>query len=122
MTYPLAMHPRNRLRELRKKAGLSQAELAARTGVTQSAISQLENDNIELDLPWMRAFARELACTPADLLTEEDNPDRLTREERELVHKFRSAGDHQRELLQRVAEPIGGAALPTEAEQPRRRA
>lgn len=113
------MHPRNRLRELRKMASLSQAELAARTGVTQSSISQLENDNIELDLPWMRAFARELKCAPVDLLTDEDNPDRLTPEERALVHKYRTAGEAQRELIARVAEPLAAAA-PERAEEPRK--
>lgn len=106
MAYPLVMRPRNRLRELRKAAGLSQAELAARTGVSQPAISQIENDVLAMDTRWMRAFARELGCAPADLLEDEDNPDRLTDEERELIHSFRLATREQRAMITRVAEPL----------------
>lgn len=102
MTYCLAMKPRNRLRELRKAAGLSQVQLAARTGVTQSAISQIENDAIAMDTAWMRAFARELRCEPADLLADSDNPDRLSAEERALVEAFRASTPEQRELLLRL--------------------
>lgn len=102
MTYPLAMNPRNRLRELRKAARLSQVELAERTGVSQSAISQIENDVIAMDTAWMRAFARELGCEPADLLADSDNPDRLSSEERALVEAYRAATDEQRELLLRL--------------------
>lgn len=100
------MHPRNRLRELRKAAGLSQAELAARTGVSQPAISQIENDVSPMDVAWMRAFARELGCTPADLLDDQDNPDRLSEEERILIERFRQANRSQKAMIARVAEPM----------------
>ena len=123
MTYPLAMHPRNRLRELRKAAGLSQVELAARTGVSQSTISQLENDAIELDVPWMRALSRELGCRPVDLLADRDNPDRLSDEERLLIQSFRAATTQQRQLISRVAEPVEPfAGAPPENDDERRRA
>lgn len=102
MTYCLAMNPRNRLRELRKAAGLSQVELAARTGVSQSAISQIENDAIAMDTAWMRAFARELGCETVDLLSDDDNPDRLSGDERALVEAFRASTPEQRELLLRL--------------------
>jgi transcriptional regulator with XRE-family HTH domain len=106
MTYPLRMAPRNRLRELRKRAGLTQIELADRTGVSQSAISQIENDVLPMDTAWMRAFARELECNTADLLADEDNPDRLDEAERELINRFRAATLEQRALIARVAEPL----------------
>lgn len=102
MTYPLAMNPHNRLRQLRKAAGLSQVELAQLTGVTQSAISQIENDVIAMDTAWMRAFARELGCEPADLLSDSDNPDRLSEDERALVEAFRAATHDQRKILLRL--------------------
>lgn len=102
------MKPTNRLRELRKRAGFTQAELAEMTGVSQPAISQLENDTRPLDLDEMRTLARILRCTPADLLDDHDNPDRLTDEEREFLQKFRAAPAAQRELINRVAEPVQG--------------
>ena len=111
MAYVLAMHPANRLRELRKAAGLNQSELARRTGVSQPFISQVENQlATTLDIARMRVFAREFGCSPADLLADEDNPDRLSAEERELIAAFRAAGAAQRELISRVAQPVGDAA------------
>jgi transcriptional regulator with XRE-family HTH domain len=115
------MSPRNRLRELRKAAGLTQAELAAATGVSQAAISQIENDVLAMDVKWMRAFARELKCTTADLLADEDNPDRLTDDERELIHSFRQANEQQRALISRVAEPMPGYHAPPAEPEPVRR-
>jgi len=115
MTYVLTMHPANRVRSLRKTAGMSQTDLAERTGVSQPYISQVENQaGLTLDIARMRMIARELKCTPADLLSDEDNPDRLTDEERELIARFRMAGRGQREMIKRVAEPL---EVPNEGER-----
>lgn len=100
------MHPTNRLRELRKRAGLTQIELATAAGVSQAAISQLENDSRTMTLEWMRAFARVIGCSVADLLTDQDNPDRLTTEEAELIQNFRNGDTTDREMIRRVAAPI----------------
>jgi transcriptional regulator with XRE-family HTH domain len=48
------------VREARRRAGLSQAELARRTGTTQSAISRLENGDSGVSLESLRKMAR--AC------------------------------------------------------------
>lgn len=106
MAYILVMHPKNRLRELRKRAKITQLELAKLSGVSQPAISQLENDERPLTVDWMRTFARIFGCAVADLLDEDDNPDRLDEEERELLAKYRKADDTQRAMVQRVAEPM----------------
>lgn len=108
MAYILAMNPSNRIRELRKKAGLNQAQLAKLAGISQPAISQLENDARPLTLDWMRAIARIFGVAPADLLGDQDNPHRLSPEEQELVDNFRHADDVQRELIGRVAAPREG--------------
>lgn len=106
MAYLYAMNPRNRLRELRKKAGLTQTALANLTGVSQPAISQIENDETPITIDHMRTFARIFGVIPADLLTEADNPDRLSEEERALLEQFRAADPAQREMIARVAEPL----------------
>lgn len=101
------MHPANRLRELRKAAKLNQSDLAQRTGVSQPYISQVENEAATtLDIARMRVLARELDCAPADLLAAEDNPDRLSAEERHLISMYRQAGAEQKALVMRVAEPL----------------
>ena len=102
----VAMRPRNRLYALRKAAKLTQAQLAARTGVSQSAISQIENDVLSMDVNWMRAFARELGCAPVDLLDGADNPYKLEPDERALIDDYRNADEIQRGLTRRVAAPV----------------
>ncbi len=60
-----------RLRELRKKAGLTQAQLARRAGVTQSYLSRLESsfDKAEhVTLSIIARLAKELDCEPAELI------------------------------------------------------
>lgn len=107
MAYVYAMHPGNRLRELRKAAGMSQIELAQASGVSQPYISQIENQDADsLDIARMRSLARVLGCKTADLLADGDNPDRLSDAERAIIAHFRSAGPGQQEMIRRVAEPI----------------
>lgn len=102
------MHPGNRIRELRKAAGMNQGDLAQASGVSQPYISQLENQqSLALDIARMRAIARVFGCTAADLLAAEDNPDRLSADERELIANYRAANRAQQELIKRVAEPLG---------------
>jgi DNA-binding CsgD family transcriptional regulator/transcriptional regulator with XRE-family HTH domain len=66
------MGPGNRLRAMRKAAGLTQMQLAEQTGVSQPAISQLENGTLEMSFSWARTFARVLKCRFVDLLDDDD--------------------------------------------------
>jgi transcriptional regulator with XRE-family HTH domain len=106
MSYVAVMFPDTRIRELRKQAGLTQAELGEAVGLHQTQIGNLENGSRNLTLEWARRIARVLDCSVADLLGEDDNPDRLTPEERELIAAYRQASAAQQEILRRVAEPI----------------
>jgi len=121
------MFPDNRIRELRKQKGLTQGELGELVGLHQTQIGNLENGARNFTFEWARRIARALECTVADLLSESDNPDRLTKDERELVHNFRASPPEQQTLLRRVAEPIaelGNAEPPPDDGRlrPRRRA
>lgn len=53
---------------LRKAAGLTQDELSARSGVSQSNISALENGTFEPRLSTIMALARAFGVAPAALL------------------------------------------------------
>jgi len=111
VSYPLLMHPTNRIRELRKRAGLSQAELGDRCGLSQEQISQLENDKRPLTLDYMRVIARELGVSTSELLPDPDIPERLSDEEAQLLRAFRSSPGGAREFLltsaKAVAQQIG---------------
>lgn len=96
----------NRIREVRMRAGKSQQALADAIGVSKMTISDLERGNVRLDVEYMKKIARYFGIDPADLLSEEDNPWALSEEERELIERYRSASDAQREQVQRVAEVI----------------
>lgn len=106
MSYVCAMFPDNRIRELRKKAGLTQTELGERVGLHQTQIGNLENGSRNLTFDWARRIARALNVRLVDLLDETDNPDRLADDERELVDHYRNADPAQRAMVQRVAEPL----------------
>ena len=60
--------PPNRLREIRKRKGLTQEELAARVGLCGAHISRFEKGRRQLSLEWMKRLGDALECSPALLL------------------------------------------------------
>ena len=61
-------HRATHIKAWRKFRGLSQARLADRLGVTQSALSQLETGETAYVQPTLEAIADALQCAPADLI------------------------------------------------------
>uniref|UniRef100_UPI001B55DE38 hypothetical protein n=1 Tax=Rhizorhabdus sp. TaxID=1968843 RepID=UPI001B55DE38 len=53
-----------------------------------------------------RRIAEVLGCLLVDLLSEKDNPYRLSDEERRLIKHYRTADEAQKALVSRVAEPL----------------
>ncbi|MED0759106.1 helix-turn-helix transcriptional regulator, partial [Aneurinibacillus thermoaerophilus] len=58
-----------RLKELRHKAGISTIELAKLTGMSQSAISKLENGQRRIDLEALSAICAALGVTLSDFFS-----------------------------------------------------
>jgi transcriptional regulator with XRE-family HTH domain len=56
------------VRIIRELQGLSQGELAKLTGITQTAISAIENDRVRLGVERAKVLARALKCHPAVLV------------------------------------------------------
>lgn len=106
MAYVYVMHPDNRIREFRKARGLTQAQLGEAVGLHQTQIGNIENGARSLTLEWSRRIAKALGVTVADLLSEQDNPWQLSAEEQELLRHYRDADHTQREMIERVAEPV----------------
>lgn len=67
------MRAGSRIAELRAALGLSQTELARRSGVSQGTIGKLES-GISLGSAHLHKIARELGTTPAYLAGETDDP------------------------------------------------
>lgn len=57
-----------RVAELRKERGMSQADLAAASGVDRVSISRVERGLQDLGVVRLRALADALACDAAELL------------------------------------------------------
>lgn len=66
--------PTLRIRQLRKAAGLSQAELAAATGINQATVSRLESGAIALSPDAAARIAAALSCTTEGLVDHDATP------------------------------------------------
>ena len=86
---------KNRVRELRKKLGLTQVELAEKIGVTQTAIYKLETGASDLDTKWMKKISDVLGVKPYELLPKEWQPQEITEEEKQLLELFRKKTNTQ---------------------------
>lgn len=95
----------NRIRVLRKRAGISQQTLADRINVSKPTISELENGKMQLTLDYMRRIAAAFGVHAVDILNEEDHNIFLREEEEVLIRAYRAADPVQREMIHRVAEP-----------------
>jgi transcriptional regulator with XRE-family HTH domain len=81
----------NRLREWRRRKGISLAELARRTRTTASQISKLERGQRRLTVDWLSRLAPALGCRREDLLPPAAAPGRdgpLPAVDRELLRRM----------------------------------
>lgn len=56
------------VRIVRELQGLSQNQLAERTGISQATLSAIENDRVRLRVERAKVLARALKCHPAVLV------------------------------------------------------
>jgi transcriptional regulator with XRE-family HTH domain len=56
------------VRIIRELQGLSQNQLAERTGIPQATLSAIENDRVRLGVERAKVLARALKCHPAILV------------------------------------------------------
>jgi len=56
------------VRIIRELQGLSQNQLAQRTGIPQATLSAIENDRVRLGVERAKVLARALKCHPAVLI------------------------------------------------------
>jgi transcriptional regulator with XRE-family HTH domain len=92
----------NRLKEIRKRRGLSQVELAARLGLHQSLISQYERGYLRLHGALLVRLAQALDTTPDEILggaatTTKETP--LDRRFLRRLKRVEKLSPHQQKIL-----------------------
>ncbi len=99
----------NRIRELRKRRGLTLKELAGLVDTSSQQISLLEKGKRRLTVEWMQRIAHALDCHPLELL---DRGVHLKNErESALIELFRGLSEEQQEAFLKavaaLAKPLG---------------
>ena len=64
-----------RLRDIREKRGLTQVQLAERTGLDQATISRIERGRGGIDYDVLDRLCAALECEPAELAPRRQNND-----------------------------------------------
>lgn len=98
----------NRLRELRRAAGLSQQHVADAIGVSKVTISSLERGMMRLDTTYMARIAPVLGVLPVELLPRSMRGPALSADELLLLDTYRKLSMVQRALLHRLARAVLG--------------
>ena len=57
-----------RLREIRKDRGLTQVQLAKKTGIDQATLSRIEKGTASIGLDVLDRLCKALRCEPGDIL------------------------------------------------------
>ena len=87
---------KNRLKELRLNAGLTQKDLALRSGTSQAQIDRLEKGTRRMTPEWLERLAPTLGCDPLELLGQQTT---LSDLDNQLLKLFRSLSNEQKQAL-----------------------
>ena len=91
----------NHLEAWRRKAGLSQSDLATAVDTTQGMIAHLEAERRGLSAKWLRRLAPVLKTTPGMLL--DHNPDDLSAD---VIDMWTHADARQKKQITEIAKTI----------------
>jgi len=80
----------NSIKEIRKRKGITQVQLAQMLGVTQGAVQKLETGENDLTGKMLRKLASVLNVEPWELLPKDMQPN-ITSEEMEILRAVRKA-------------------------------
>ena len=98
----------NKLLNIRKKAGLTQAEVAELSGLSDRTYADIERGSVNMRIETILRICKALQITPDDILTEEYTP--IIEKQNELIERLNSCSPHERqtalELLSVYLESI----------------
>jgi transcriptional regulator with XRE-family HTH domain len=103
-----------RLRQLRQKRGLTQAQLATAVGVSRSAVAQWESGRAGQASLHLRRLADALGVQVDDLMPGEQHAIEMVAQagdERALLRLYRACSATDRQILLLIARRLGSLAV-----------
>jgi transcriptional regulator with XRE-family HTH domain len=100
-SYDIAQIFADNLRSLRKRKNISQMELSARTGLSQTFINNIENCRKWVSPETMSLLCKELEAYPAELFATSDLPDSAT------AYRAFKEGERLKQELQEILSRYG---------------
>lgn len=88
-----------RIRELMESGNWTEYQLSKKSGLSHSTISNMFKRDTAPTLPTLEAVCKALGVTVVQLLSEEDDPSKLTPEQSELFSKWSTLSDEQKQLI-----------------------
>lgn len=97
-----------RLRELRKRANMSQADLASKVGVSMRSVGAWERQETQISLEDACLVSDALGCTPNDLCGwyidhPRDSSQGIGKDEAEILGYYRESTQERKHLLMMTA-------------------
>lgn len=89
--------------DIRKKIGMSQADLAERIGISRPYLAQIESGGRKLSAGMMQTIASELGCKPTDLVDFEAPSQEQVNE---IMRACSLADPSQRSMMLAIARSI----------------
>ena len=86
----------NKILAMRKKTGLTQAEIAERAGLADRTYADIERGNVNMRIETLLKICDALRVTPDAILTEENTALQIKQEE--VVEKLTACSDKEKQI------------------------
>ena len=85
----------NKLHDIRKKAGLTQSEVADAAGLSDRTYADIERGSVNMRIETILRICKALHITPDDVLTEENVS--LTEKQEGLIEQLNTCSSHEKQ-------------------------
>ncbi len=102
-------YPANRIRDVREDRGLTQEQLAEKTGTSNQQIGRLENRERRLTWEWIQLLANALECHPMDLVEASAN---ASTDEMKLLQTYRALSPTEQKTVANMADYLAEKTTP----------
>lgn len=92
----------NRLLAIRKRAGLTQVEVAEAAGLSNRTYADIERGTVNMRIETILRICDALHITPDEIFTKEDTA--LTRRQEELIERLNACSEKDKDTALRLLE------------------